>query len=99
MRHCEQRELAVRPADRDRKPLIADAKGYRILAKCTRSPRRPIKPLPVDGMKPLKTTQDNRINPQVILIDIALRPRRVIGAEPVLFAIRTDPMINDMIDT
>lgn len=62
-------------------------------------PRRPIKPLPVDGMKPLKTTQDNRVNPQVILIDIALRQRRIIGAEPVLFAIRTDPMINDMIDT
>src|SRR5690606_2961388 len=99
MRNGEERELPVRPPDRDRETLIADTMRDGIGLKCARLFARPVEPFPVNRVKPLKAADDHRVDAQVILIDIVLHPDRRIGATAILLSVRADPVIDDMVDT
>jgi hypothetical protein len=49
-------------------------------------------------VKPLEAANHDLIYPQIILFDIALYPRPIIGATAILFTIAGYPVIDDVID-
>ena len=93
----KQCELPVWPTDRDRKPLIANARIMRFKHKRPNRFARPVKHFPVNRVKPLVTTQHNRIYPAEILIQIMIHPIQIISQRRIGFARTIDRMIDKVI--
>lgn len=63
VRDREESELSAWSVDGDGKALIADTVFNGIAPKLSCCAGRPVKPLPVDGVVALKTSDDDRIYP------------------------------------
>lgn len=94
----ETGRTAFRKTNWDRATRTSYTVGNRFRTKRPGSLGGPVHPFLVDGVKALETTRHDRIDTDIVLILIALRPNRIICAKAVLFAIDADPVVNDVID-
>lgn len=85
--NCEKGELSAWSVDRDGKALVADTMCNCIAPKLSCRAGRPVKPFPIDGVIALKTSDDDRVYPQVVLLNIPGCPAWVVSSIAILFAV------------
>ena len=91
-------ELPIRPADRYRIALVANAKVHRFGQKGSRRFAGPIQPLPVYRMKMLVTPLYDGVDTQIVLLKISRPPSVGIGSATILVPGTIDPVVDDVVD-